>query len=118
MVKNQVSAPFKAVNLDILFGQGIDSVGCTLDAAEELGVVERKGSWYSYNGENIAQGRLKVVELMKSDPNFALDIETKVKEALAGFGKQVDEEVDAPEEMEEDIVEFAKEEEEEAATFE
>ena len=118
VVKNKVAAPFKAVNLDILFGEGIDSVGCTLDAAEELGVVDRKGSWYSYNGENIAQGRLNVVELMKKDADFALDIETKVKEALAGFGKESEdegEETKEMEEVEEEVVEAAAEE---TATFE
>lgn len=88
VVKNKVAAPFKAVNLDILFGTGIDASGCTLDAAEELGIVERKGSWYSYNGENLAQGRLKVVELMKKDEKFSLEIEQKVREALDAMGKE------------------------------
>ena len=116
VVKNKVSAPFKAVNLDIIFGSGIDSVGCTLDAAEELGIVDRKGSWYSYNGENIAQGRLNVVELMKKDADLALDIETKVKEALSNFGKEPEEKA-ADEGAEEDVA-ATPTEDAEAATFE
>lgn len=119
VVKNKVSAPFKAVMLDILFGTGIDSIGCTLDAAEELGVVDRKGSWYSYNGDNIAQGRLNVVELMKSDEKFALNIQTKVKEALSNFGKDPDEIVASAEEVvEEEDQEEVDAESEQAATFE
>jgi len=119
VVKNKVSAPFKAVMLDILFGTGIDSIGCTLDAAEELGVVDRKGSWYSYNGDNIAQGRLNVVELMKSDEKFALNIQTKVKEALSNFGKDPDEIVASAEEVvEEEDQEEVDAESEQAAKFE
>ena len=92
VVKNKVAAPFKAVNLDILFGQGIDGVGCMLDAAEELGILERKGSWYSYDGENVAQGRLNVIEYMKRDQDFASEVELRVKEALANYGKNKEEE--------------------------
>lgn len=118
VVKNKVAAPFKAVFLDILFGQGIDGIGCTLDAAEELGVVDRKGSWYSFQEENIAQGRLNVIELMKNDPEFATEIESKVKEALANVGKEETESDEASEEKEsEKAVAKAKESASEA-TFE
>ncbi|CAB9499399.1 Protein RecA [Seminavis robusta] len=82
VVKNKVAAPFQVVQLDILFGQGIDGVGCLVDAAEEWGVVVRKGSWYAYEGENIAQGRAKVVEALKEDPVFLEDMQTKVKQAM------------------------------------
>lgn len=109
VVKNKVAAPFKSVLLDILFGKGIDNIGCTLDAAEELGVVERKGSWYSYNGENVAQGRLNVVDLMKKDESLATEITNEVKEALAKIGKKEEEEEEEEEEdeMEDDLSETA-----------
>lgn len=87
VVKNKVAAPFKAVMLDVLFGSGIDNMGCTLDAANDLGIVERKGSWYAYKGNNIAQGRHNVVELLKSDAELAATIETEVRLALSSFGK-------------------------------
>lgn len=87
VVKNKVSAPFKAVMLDILFGSGIDSFGCTFDAAMELGVIERKGSWYSYKGKNIAQGRQNVVAMMKRDSVFGDELETEVQLALYNLGK-------------------------------
>jgi recombination protein RecA len=69
--------------LDILFGTGIDRMGCTLDAALELGVVERRGSWYAYKGNNLAQGRLKAVELLKEKPELAQQLETEVRLALS-----------------------------------
>jgi recombination protein RecA len=86
VVKNKVSAPFKAVMLDVLFGSGIDSLGCTLDAANDLGIVERKGSWYAYKGNNIAQGRQNVVELLKKDNDLAATMETEVRLALSSLG--------------------------------
>lgn len=86
VVKNKVAAPFKAVMLDIIFGEGIDSDGCMLDAALDLGVMERKGSWYAYNGENLAQGRVKTLEQVKADAGLRAMIESDVREALANFG--------------------------------
>lgn len=88
-MKNKIAAPFKVVNFDILFGSGIDTMGCMLDAAQELDVVERKGSWYAYKGNNIAQGRLNVVELLKTDQALAAEIDAEVRLALANFGKSV-----------------------------
>ncbi|KAL7463398.1 hypothetical protein ACHAXS_003773 [Conticribra weissflogii] len=83
VVKNKVSAPFKEVELDILFGEGIDRMGCMLDAALDLGVVARKGSWYSYNGENFAQGRGKAGEFLKGNAEFRKRLESEVREALS-----------------------------------
>jgi recombination protein RecA len=94
VVKNKVAAPFKAVMLDIIFGSGIDSDGCMLDAALDLGVVERKGSWYAYNGDNLAQGRLKTLDQLKADDSLRTTIEKDVKLALANFGKDKDDDDD------------------------
>jgi recombination protein RecA len=87
VVKNKVAAPFKAVMLDVLFSSGIDRMGCTLDAANDLGIVERRGSWYAYKGNNIAQGRQNVVDFLKSDAELATTIEMEVRLALSSFGK-------------------------------
>jgi recombination protein RecA len=90
VVKNKVGAPFKTVNLDILFGSGIDTMGCTLDAALDLNIVERKGSWYAWTGgENLAQGRVNAVELLKKEPELALRLETEVRLAFKEMGKSV-----------------------------
>jgi recombination protein RecA len=86
VVKNKVATPFKVVHLDILFGSGIDRMGCTLDAANDLGVVERKGSWYSYKGTNFAQGRLNAGEHLKDNPEMAAQIETEVRLAMSELG--------------------------------
>lgn len=95
------------MNLDILFGEGIDSVGCTLDAAEDLGVVDRKGSWYAFNGENVAQGRLNVIELMKTDQDLCSEIELRVKEALTNFGKDPEDDSTVEEEATEALEDVA-----------
>jgi recombination protein RecA len=88
VVKNKVAAPFKVVMLDIIFGSGIDALGCTLDAALDLDILERRGSWYAYKGNQLAQGRQKVIEMMKKDADFAGALETEVRLALAEFGKE------------------------------
>ena len=85
VVKNKVAAPFKAVMLDILFGSGIDSLGCTLDAALDLGIVERRGSWYAYKGKQLAQGRNNVLDLLKEDSQIAEQVEMDVKQSLSNF---------------------------------
>lgn len=87
VVKNKVAAPFKAVMLDILFGSGIDSGGCMLDAALDLNVVERRGSWYAYQGDNLAQGRLNTLEYLKTNEDLYKTIEENVRTALANFGR-------------------------------
>jgi len=55
VAKNKIAPPFRVVEMDILFGTGIDTVSCLLDAAEDAGFFTRKGSWYSYEGKNISQ---------------------------------------------------------------
>ncbi len=64
MVKNKVAPPYKIAEFDIMFGSGISSLGCLLDAAEAVGVVAKRGSWYYYGEDKLAQGRDKtLVEL-------------------------------------------------------
>jgi len=86
VVKNKVAAPFKAVMLDILFGSGIDGVGCMLDAAVDLDIVERRGSWYAYKGQQLAQGRTNVVEFLR-EHEIGKTIAGEVREALKNFGQ-------------------------------
>lgn len=105
VVKNKVAAPFKAVMLDIIFGSGIDSGGCMLDAALDLGVIERRGSWFSYNGENLAQGRHKTVEHLKINEALGKTIENDVRIALSNYGEEDDNEEDDEEEDASDVVE-------------
>jgi len=90
VVKNKVAAPFKVVFFDILFGSGIDGLGCMLDAANELGIVVRKGSWYSYNDSNFAQGKARACQALEDNKEMAEEIEGKVRDALVNIGKGVD----------------------------
>ena len=82
VVKNKVAPPFRTGEFDVIFGQGISSLGCILDMAEETGVIVRKGTWYSYNGDNIAQGRENTVTYMQETPQFAQDVEQQVRQQL------------------------------------
>ena len=117
VVKNKVAAPFKAVMLDIIFGSGIDAMGCTLDAALDLNIVERRGSWYAYKGNQLAQGRLNVIAMLNKDADFAKGLETEVRLALKEFGKDIGKETSVKEEVVLDVVEETVEVEEESASF-
>jgi len=82
VAKNKVAPPFRIAEFDIIFGEGISSLGCMLDLAEETGVVVRKGAWYSYQGENISQGRDNAIKYMKENPQIAVEVEKQVREKL------------------------------------
>ncbi|WP_448572340.1 recombinase RecA [Trichothermofontia sp.] len=82
VAKNKVAPPFRLAEFDIIFGKGISSVGCLVDLAEETGVIVRKGAWYSYNGDNIGQGRDNTIQYLESNPTIAQTIEQQVKEKL------------------------------------
>ena len=81
VAKNKVAPPFRIAEFDILFGRGISTLGCLLDLAEETGVV-RKGAWYSYEGDNIGQGRDNTITWMEENPDATATIETLVRQKL------------------------------------
>ncbi|MGL5080775.1 MAG: recombinase RecA [Microcoleaceae cyanobacterium] len=83
VAKNKVAPPFRIAEFDIVFGKGISTLGCLVDLAEETGIVKRKGSWYSYNSDNIGQGRDKTIAYMEENPEFAQEVEQKVRVQLA-----------------------------------
>jgi recombination protein RecA len=83
VVKNKVAAPFKVVNLDILFGSGIDRMGCIVDTALDLDVIVRKGSWYSFDDENFAQGRYNAAEYLKNNVELAEQVVSAVQLKLS-----------------------------------
>lgn len=82
VVKNKVAAPFKEAEFDLMFNEGISSVGSLLDLALEYDLVQKRGSWFSYSGNQLAQGRDAAKVALKSDENLYAEIETKVKEAM------------------------------------
>ncbi len=84
IVKNKVAPPFKQVEFDILYGEGICSQGELVDLGADLGVIEKSGAWFSFNGEKIGQGRDKVIEYLKKTPAIAQDIKKKIYQ-IAGL---------------------------------
>jgi recombination protein RecA len=83
VAKNKVAPPFRIAEFDVIFGQGISSLGCLVDLAEQNNIIVRKGAWYSYKGENISQGRDNAIRLLEEKPEMAAEIETLVRETLA-----------------------------------
>jgi recombination protein RecA len=81
VVKNKVSPPFKEVEFDIMFGEGISKIGEIVDLGVKCGVVEKSGSWYSYKDERIGQGRENAKTFLKANPAMAADIEEKIRSA-------------------------------------
>ena len=82
VAKNKVAPPFRIAEFDILFGRGISTVGCLLDLAEETGVVTRKGAWYSYEGDNIGQGRDNTITWLEQNPGPKEAIEAQTRRRL------------------------------------
>jgi recombination protein RecA len=82
VAKNKVAPPFRIAEFDILFGRGISTLGCLLDLAEETGVVTRKGAWYSYEGDNIGQGRDNTIAWLEQNPTQAATIEQLTRRQL------------------------------------
>ena len=82
VAKNKVAPPFRIAEFDILFGRGISTLGCLLDLAEETGVVVRKGAWYSYNGDNVGQGRDNTITWLEQNPESCQEIERLTREKL------------------------------------
>ena len=80
VVKNKVAPPFKSANIEILYGTGVSKEGEIIDLAAEDGILEKSGSWYSYNGEKIGQGRETVKALLKENKKLATELENKIRE--------------------------------------
>lgn len=82
VAKNKVAPPFRIAEFDILFGKGISTLGCLLDLAEETSIVIRKGAWYSYEGDNIGQGRDNTITWLEENPDAKEKIEILVRQKL------------------------------------
>jgi recombination protein RecA len=82
VVKNKVAPPFRLAEFDIIYGEGISKVGEIVDMGVDLGIVQKSGSWFSYNNDKLGQGRESVKQLMLDNPEMANEIETKIREKI------------------------------------
>ena len=82
VVKNKLASPFKTAEFDLMYGTGISKIGCLLDVAIDNGMVEKRGSWFSYGDQRIGQGKENVKAYIAQNPEFKDELEAKVKEVL------------------------------------
>ena len=108
VVKNKVAPPFREAEFDIIYGKGISKEGSVLDLAVDLNIIEKSGSWFSYKGERIGQGRENIKKLLETDSKLMTEVETKVRDnfnqafenALVDEEKDPEEEIDPESEVE------------------
>ncbi len=94
VVKNKVAPPFREAEFDLVYGEGISKVGNIFDMAVNLDIIEKSGSWFSYNGERIGQGRENVKKYLKDSPEILSEIEKKVRDNFAkAFEQSLGEEI-------------------------
>jgi recombination protein RecA len=85
VVKNKVAPPFKVVEFDIMYGRGISKSGEVIDLGVELNVLQKSGSWFSYGGNKLGQGRDAVKQLIEDNPELLDELEKKIKRKIAGI---------------------------------
>ena len=95
VVKNKMAPPFKTAEFDIIYGKGISHEGDVLDMAVELDIIKKSGSWFSYNGERLGQGRDNIRQMLEDNPDLCDEVEGKVRDHYLNNG----EETAAPEEV-------------------
>lgn len=107
VVKNKIAPPFKEAEFDIMFGEGISMAGDILDLAAEIGVINKSGAWYAYEGNKIGQGRENAKLYLKNNPDVCAEVEGKVR---AHYGLSTDKvQAEKPEDEKESTAKAAKE---------
>jgi recombination protein RecA len=96
VVKNKMAPPFRQAEFDILFGEGVSREGSLIDLGVENGLVRKAGAWYTYEGDQLGQGKENARKFLKDNPDLAEELEKKIKEKL-GIGPQIDAPADEPE---------------------
>nr|WP_281254241.1 hypothetical protein [Mumia flava] len=94
VVKNKMAPPFKQAEFDIMYGQGISREGSLIDVGVEAGFVRKAGAWYTYEGDQLGQGKENARNFLRDNPDLADELEKKIKEHL-GVGPTVDNPADA-----------------------
>ncbi|RJQ88211.1 recombinase RecA [Amycolatopsis panacis] len=94
VVKNKVAPPFKQAEFDILYGQGVSREGSLIDMGVDQGILRKSGAWYTYEGDQLGQGKENARRFLRDNPDIANEIEKRIKEKL-GIGPQLDAEAEA-----------------------
>ena len=87
IVKNKVAPPFRKAEFEITFGEGISKIGELVDLGVQYNIIQKSGSWFSYNGTKLAQGRDATMTMLKDNPELAEEIEGLIKQAIAAETK-------------------------------
>ena len=87
VVKNKVASPFKQAEFDIMYGQGISREGSILDVSVEFGFVKKAGAWFTYEGEQLGQGRENVKNFLRENPQLMAEIDQRVRDHIAESNK-------------------------------
>ncbi len=95
VVKNKVAAPFKQAEFDIMYGKGISREGSLIDVGVDQSIIRKSGAWYTYDGDQLGQGKENVRNFLRDNPDVAAEIEKKIKEKL-GVGAVLDQEAGGP----------------------
>ena len=95
VVKNKMASPFKTAEFDILYGVGISREGSLIDLGVEQSIVRKSGAWYTYEGDQLGQGKENARNFLRDNPDLANEIEKKIKEKL-GVGARLDADVPGP----------------------
>ena len=90
VVKNKMAPPFRVAEFDIMYGKGIDKVGCIIDVAIESDIIQKSGSWYSYNGGKIGQGKENVKLFLQSNPDILEEVDAKVREKMDAISGKIE----------------------------
>ena len=88
VVKNKVAPPFRQAEFDIIYGEGISKVGEIIDMGVELGIIQKSGSWFSYNSDKLGQGRDAVKNLLSDNPELMNELEGKIKDKIKEIQSQ------------------------------
>lgn len=100
VVKNKVAPPFKVIEFDIMYGRGISKSGEIVDLGVELNVIQKAGSWFSYSGNKLGQGRDSVKQLIEDNPELMDELEKKIKAKISGGAEVKEEKEEKPEKAE------------------
>ena len=84
VVKNKLAPPFRQAEFDIMYGEGVSQEGCLIDLGVQYDIIKKSGAWYSYNDQKVANGREKMRQFLKDNPELAAEIEEKIRAAAKG----------------------------------